>query len=333
MINDSPILKNVVTFLGDESSVRQIRKMLWREIDGVHDIVFDPSSVCPIPEEAMKHGELDKFCKENWGCSSVFMNDREISLNCISFETEEHPPRKIFKRIFEMYPDISILVEFARYDGKGFDNAGQILYRNGKAIDGIMLPSYSKILLEQVQGDKFSVLNSRILHPEKEEKSDLKPLLSKLMTQELETLQKVYNILKVSCDDDKVASSSAIVRQIEKNYNALQKLSQLYENSLLHDVDLTVSVNKQPAKQEVSEKEKQSSNDNYFNMFKTTPLEDWKKGTKENDSVSAKPVNKKSGSYIPQRSVLTKPKYRSISPKGKNKENNTKKNNSTDYEK
>lgn len=329
MIGKDGVLKNVVTFLGDESTIRQVRKILWCEVDGEHDIVFNPSSICPIPEEAMKHGELDKFCQENWGCSSIFMNDREISLNCISFETEEHPPRKVFKRLAEMYPDISILVEFARYDGKGFDSEGVILYKNNEIKDGMLLPSYSKILLEQVQGDKFSVLHSCVLHQDKEEKVDLKPLLSKLMSNELDSMQKVYNIIDMTCHDSQITSSSAIVRQIEKNYNTLDKLLKLYENTL----DKEALLNQTQEKSQSVEADKVKSEEkSVLDMGHTTALQDWKNGGKANSSVSSKATTK-SGSYIPQRSVLTKPKYRSVNPKNLKKNNNTKKNDISDYEK
>ena len=281
-------VKNVVTFLGPKRSVRQIRRQMWKMFDGDRDLVFNPDSIIPIPKEINTMELSREFCKEKWGCSGLIFNDMEISENCISFETEEHPPRKVFARLSELYPDVSILVEFARFDNQGLDNAGQILYKEGQAKDSFVTKDFADVLLNEVKGVPFSISRSAVFDfdektAEKDNDETLANAALKLLEREQHKLSIVLKTMSFLTDDVSVISQSTVIKQIEKNCESLE----FFANNV---------VSKDSAVQHLDVKEFVSS-------------------LKKNDNKGKKKTQ------MIERNVLTKPRYRRSKPlKKENKE-------------
>lgn len=231
MIVEDNRVKNVVTFFGTEAAVRQIRKQLWKGCEGGRDMVFNPQYLCPIPE-GMTGEESEQFCRKNWGCSGFICQDEELSPNCISFVTDGAPPRKVFERLSALYPDIPVLVEYARYDGKGIDFAGQILYKEGRqGKESFVTSTFVDLLLNEVKGKPFSIKDSQVFRNREQDNnkdnSTARRLLSQMKTKELNRLKVVMASTKLLTDDMGIVSGSAVVRQVEKNYSVLERLDGL----------------------------------------------------------------------------------------------------------
>ena len=295
MISKDNAVKNVVTFLGPERSVRQIRRQIWKVFDGERDMVFNPEAIIPIPKNLQSLEESQAFCERNWGCTGSFSNDMELDANCISFETKEHPPRGVFKRLSELHPDVSILVEFARYDDKGFDNAGLLLYQNGKVNEAVATNQFSEILLHDVQGEPFSVSRSKIFDFEKDNKEKnndkaIAGIAKRMLENEQRRLYIVIQLGQFLTSDTSIISSSAVLKQVEENCNTLRDIVE----------KVTANENEDKKRIDVSKVlTDKGENLSYFDADSKTIAGN------QNKSVSKNQMAK--------RNVLTKPKYFRVS--------------------
>ena len=291
MVSKDNTVKNVITFLGPERSVRQIRRQIWKVYDGDRDMVFNPEAIIPIPKNMGSMEESQAFCLKNWGCVGSFSNDMEIDINCISFETEEHPPRGILKRLSELHPDVSILVEYARYDDKGFDNAGQILYQNGVAKEACVTNHFTDVLLHDIQGEPFSISRSKVFNFDKEQEEKAKSnaianMAKRMLENEQHRLYIVIQLGKFLTEEPSIISSSAVLKQIEKNCDSLKEIIEKVSKKENED---TRYINVADV---LNEKGKDMS---FFDADKKTIADARRTNAKKNQMT--------------ERNVLTKPKY------------------------
>lgn len=218
-------VKNVVTFLGPEGAVKKLRRKLWRECTPDRDIVFNPEAVLPLPDQVTRQRDREAFCREYWGCAGMFCNDSELDWNRVSFESWEHPPRKVFRHLSELYPDITVLVEFAPVDGICDDGPGQIVYKDGKETETCMLSFFADILVNYVKGKPFRIKDSYVYNQAPLYKeTGLADAVRRLRETEWFRLQALLCTGALASDDFSVVREASTVRETERILDGLAEL-------------------------------------------------------------------------------------------------------------
>ncbi len=220
-------VKNIVTFIGPDKIVRQIRKQIWSYGSEGRDFVFDPNKVIPLRETEKKSTN----CVARWGCHRAILNDEEYGVDRIGFETEPAPPRKVFQALQERYPEVSILVEYASYDKTRFDGSGQILYHKGDVKESCVTDEYADIILHQMEGRPFSISQSFLFAEEKNREPCLKGFVSVMKQQAFHRLDVVSTINRLLTEDEEILKHSAVMQALQDQCYFLDTLAPQGDNT------------------------------------------------------------------------------------------------------
>jgi hypothetical protein len=136
---------NRLTIAGPDDKIQELLDKARGPDQHGNEEEFTFHSFVPMPddvfrgnlsmEDEKKHpGEKNwlGFCRENWGtkwdCTRVAIEDGEEGGKVIHFDTAWSPPTPILDKISQLFPELSIVHEFAD-EGWGF--VGENLYENG----------------------------------------------------------------------------------------------------------------------------------------------------------------------------------------------------------
>jgi hypothetical protein len=153
-------VSNSVSVVGDKKRVKEFRKKHFTPKKE-----FDFETVIPMPESVFKgnlgikerevHGSNNWYdwSIENWGCkwnagntqlySDKIRVSKEVAVLEFSFDTAWALPEPIYKKLAEMYPDLSITVSFDEESGAF---AGELEMTKGK------IKHYARDPMEGIEG-------------------------------------------------------------------------------------------------------------------------------------------------------------------------------------